>query len=110
MDELDIQIDDLFLEDEKESGDTTLEKTIRGIINKALRTRPEDTRSPKGLEVDVLPEWTEILLRNGKIIGSYEAAGWKVIWYNIHSLGPGEGDLIRSWISIRDRRYIAKER
>ena len=106
----DIKIDDLFLEDEEVLSDIEIEKKIKSAINKALRTRPEDTRSPKGLEIDVPPEWTDVLQRKGKIIGGYEDVGWKVIWYNLHSLGPGEGDLVRSWLSLRDRRYLAKEK
>tara|TARA_R110000824_G_scaffold79466_3_gene200185 strand:+ start:600 stop:929 length:330 start_codon:yes stop_codon:yes gene_type:complete len=109
MEEYDIKIDDLFLEDEEVLSDIEIEKAIKGTINKALRTRPEDTRSPKGLEIEVPPEWTDVLGRKGKILGGYEDVGWKVMWYNLHALA-GKGNLVRSWISIRDRRYVAKDK
>lgn len=103
----DIDIDDLFVD---ELDEVELESRIRKHINEQIRMRAAETRTPKGLEIDVPPEWQNLLATKAKILYSYQEAGWKIMWYEKHSQGPGEGDLLRSWISIRDRRFIAKER
>ena len=62
------------------------------------------------MEIDVPDAWVEVLQNDAAILYDYGKVGWKVMWYQTHSEGPGEGDLIRSWISVRDRRHVAKER
>ena len=49
-----------------------------------------------------------ILQNDAAILYDYEAVGWKVMWYTTHS-NAGKGDLTRSWISIRDKRHVAKD-
>lgn len=84
---------------------------IRKAINKEIKDNPAATRTVKGLEIDVLarPGWAEVLVKDAAILYDYGKYGWKVMWYQIHSQGPGEGDLLRSWISIRDLKYMSKE-
>ena len=95
---------ELFIEDYK----PTRQEIIK-IINKKIKENRAETKTHKGLEIDVPDSWVETLSNDAAILYDYGAAGWKVMWYNIHSEGPGEGELIRTWISIRDKRHIAKE-
>ena len=111
-DEYEVLIEDLDLpseESKEERANRLLKQQIQRTINDALRRSPHETRTPKGLEINVPDNWTEILLKDGSIILDYEKIGWKVIWYNIHSLGPATGDLIRSWLSFRDRDFVPKQ-
>jgi hypothetical protein len=87
-----------------------LKRTIRRTINERLRSKLAETRKPKGLEIDVPSEWTDILHKDSSILTDYEEIGWKVMWYNTHSLGPGRGDLVRSWLSFRSEASASKER
>jgi hypothetical protein len=45
-------------------------------------------------------------LEDGSIIRSYEKAGWKVRWYEIHEDGPGTGKLLKSWLCFQDAQYV----
>ena len=96
---------DLLIEDYKPTR-----KEIIKIINKAIKSDRTATKTLKGLEIDVPDAWVEVLQNDAAILYDYGKVGWKVMWYQTHSEGPGEGDLIRSWISVRDRRHVAKER
>ena len=109
--EYDVLIEDLVLPpDKKIEVANVLKKTISRTINQKLRARSAETRQPKGLEIDVDPEWADILHNDSSILRAYEDAGWKVMWYNRHSLGPGRGDLVRSWLSFRNGASASKER
>lgn len=110
-DDYEILIDDLHLEETNTTKEATrsVKEAIQRTINESLRAEPQQTRTPSGLEIDVPDHWAEILLKDGSILLDYEKMGWKVIWYNIHSLGPATGDLIRSWLSFRDRNFVPKQ-
>tara|TARA_R110000824_G_scaffold32427_2_gene104755 strand:- start:130 stop:447 length:318 start_codon:yes stop_codon:yes gene_type:complete len=105
MDDYDVYIDDLFVENHKPTG-----SEVRKIINEAIKKDRAATKTIKGLEIDVKDSWKDVLHADGSILYDYDEAGWKVMWYNIHSDGPGQGTLIRSWLSIRDTRHLAKEK
>ena len=96
---------DLTIEDIKPTREE-----IRRIINRKIKTNRAATKTVKGLEIDVPDAWVETLQGDAAILYDYGEVGWKVMWYNIHSEGPGEGDLVRSWISIKHERTIAKEK
>ena len=83
----------------------TLKKEIVRTINDAIKNRRNEARTPKGIEVDILPEWTDYLHQDSSIIRSYEKVGWRIVWYNIHSEGPAQGDLVRSWFALRPKDY-----
>ena len=109
--EYEVLIEDLNPpKDKKIEVANVLKKTISRTINQRLRARSAETREPKGLEIDVDPEWADILHNDSSILRAYEDAGWKVMWYNRHSLGPGRGDLVRSWLSFRSEANVSKER
>tara|TARA_R110002124_G_scaffold185894_1_gene353421 strand:+ start:506 stop:808 length:303 start_codon:yes stop_codon:yes gene_type:complete len=95
---------DLFIDDYKPTKADIIKK-----INDAIKNGRAATKTPPGLELDVPPEWVDILQNDAAILYDYGEVGWKIMWYNIHSDGPGDGDLIRSWISIRDKRHVAKD-
>ena len=82
-------------------------KEIIKKLNDAIKNDRMATKTIKGLEIDVPDSWVEVLQNDAAILYDY---GWKVMWYQIHSEGPGEGDLVRSWISIRDKSTVPKER
>jgi len=110
-DEYEVLIEDLDLsEDNTEKMNRALKRTIRHTINARLRSKMMETRTPKGLEIDIPSEWRDILDKDSSILGDYEKIGWKIMWYNKHSLGPGRGDLIRSWLSFRSGTSVSKGR
>ena len=96
---------DLLIEDYKPNR-----KEIIKILNDAIKADRAATKTAKGLEIEVPDSWVEVLQNDAAILYDYGKVGWKVMWYQKHSDGPGEGDLICSWISIRDKRHVAKER
>jgi hypothetical protein len=100
IDDLEIEVDEIAV----------LENAIKHTIDRALIVRVEETQLPGGLEIDVDPEWADVLHNDSSILTDYEEIGWKVMWYNKHSLGPGRGDLVRSWLSFRSEASASKER
>jgi hypothetical protein len=87
-----------------------LKRTIQRTINKRLRSNLAETLKEKGVEIDVPPEWEDILHEDSTLLGDYEKIGWKIMWYNRHSLGPGRGELVRSWLRFRSEANASKER
>jgi hypothetical protein len=83
-----------------------LRKEIVSTINQELRNNMKLARTIKGIEIEVRPEWSDLLLKDGSIIRSYEKAGWKVRWYEKHEDGPATGRLLRSWLCIQDAQYV----
>lgn len=99
MDDYDVEISD-FDDPKITKGQIVKE------INKFIRRDMKLARTIKGIEIDVKPEWSDLLLNDGSIIRSYEKAGWKVRWWNIHEDGPARGKLLRSWLCIQDAQYV----
>jgi len=99
-------IDDyeLLIEDYKPNRKEIIKK-----LNEAIKSDRAATKTAKGLEIEVPDSWVDVLQNDAAILYDYGKVGWKVMWYQIHSEGPGEGDLIRSWISVKDKRHVAKE-
>jgi|TARA_R110000824_G_scaffold52075_2_gene144810 hypothetical protein len=95
---------ELFVEEYKPS-----KAELMKIFNDKIRANAKDANEPKGIEINVLPEWESALQENSSILTVYEKRGWKVMWYKIHSDGPGQGKLCRSWISFRNPAYVKKE-
>jgi hypothetical protein len=98
MDEYDINIDDF---DEVISRPVTRKDIIK-LFNAEIRARRSEKDSLKGIEVDIPSEWQDFLLNEYSILDEYKKMGWKVMWYNKHSEGPGRGKLLRSWVSFRN--------
>ena len=112
-DKYEVLIEDLNPPKEKKESKKNikvLKGSIQRVINANLKSRVEDTRKVTGLEIEVSEEWTEALHKDGTILRDYQDIGWKVMWYNQHSLGPGRGDLVRSWLSFKDTRYVSEEK
>lgn len=87
-----------------------LKRTIRRTINKRLISNLAETLKEEGVEIDVPPEWVEVLQDDSTLLGDYEKIGWKIMWYNRHSLGPGRGEIVRSWLRFRSEANASKER
>ena len=75
----------------------TREDIIRKI-NKIIRENKFEANTPKGIEIDVPPEWKDILQNNGSILWEYEKIGWRVMWYN----QGFRNKPTRSWLSFRN--------
>jgi len=74
------------------------------ILNKKIGENKWGANTPKGIEIDVRPEWEEILQNDGSILWKYEKLGWKVMWYNQkYRTKP-----TRSWLSFRNAQYKGK--
>ena len=98
MDEYDINIDDF---DEVINKPITRKDIIK-LFNAAIQAQRSDANTLKGIEVDIPPGWRDTLLEEYRILDEYKKMGWKVMWYNKHSEGPGRGKLLRSWVSFRN--------
>jgi len=96
---------ELFISDYKPT-----KAEIRREINQKIKKNRQATKTPKGLEIEVSPEWEKILNNDAAILYDYEKHGWKIMWYNRHSDGPAQGKLLRSWLSIKDKRFVTKDR
>lgn len=83
-----------------------LKKEIVLTINKEIRDNTKLARTLKGIEIEVRPEWSDLLLKDGSIIRSYEKAGWKVRWWEKHEDGPATGRLLRSWLCFQDAQFV----
>ena len=86
----------------KEWARSDIVKEINRIIKRDMKL----ARTIKGIEIDVKPEWSDLLQNDGSIIRSYEKAGWKVRWWNTHEDGPATGRLLRSWLCIQDAQFV----
>ena len=83
-----------------------LRKEIVLTINKEIRDNSKLARTIKGIEIEVRPGWSDLLLKDGSIIRSYEKAGWKVRWWENHEDGPATGRLLRSWLCFQDAQFV----
>ena len=71
------------------------------ILNKKIRENRSEANTAEGIEIDIKPEWKELLQKDGSIFWGYEKLGWKVMWYNQeYSNKP-----TRSWISCKNAKY-----
>ena len=71
------------------------------ILNTQIRENKRDANKPGGIQIDVKPEWEDLLQKDGSIFFDYEKLGWKVMWYNQkYSTKP-----TRSWLSFRNEKY-----
>ena len=108
-DEYEVLIEDLNPPKKHGKGNIEVSKaTIQRVINEDLKNNLLETQKSSGLEIDVAEGWRDVLDKDGSILRDYENIGWKVMWYITRS-NAGKGDLIRSWISIRDKRHVAKD-
>ena len=75
------------------------------ILNKIITEKRQDANTPKGIEIDVNPEWTHLLQNDGSIIWAYEKLGWKVMWYN----QKFRHKPTRSWLSFKNAKNKGKK-
>ena len=99
MEEYDVEISDL------EEVKLTKNEIVKEI-NESIKSGMKFARTLKGIEIDVKPEWYDMLLKDGSIIRSYEKAGWKVRWWEQHEDGPATGKLLRSWLCFQDAQFV----
>ena len=88
------------------AGTPSTKPEIVKEINAVIRRDMKMARTLKGIEIEVKPEWYDLLLKDGSIIRSYEKAGWKVRWWEQHEDGPATGRLMRSWLCIQDSQFV----
>ena len=83
---------------------------IVAFFNKAIKNNMKQANTVKGIEVDIPSEWREVLLQEYSLLDEYKKMGWKVMWYNTHSEGPGRGKLLRSWVTFWSKEFASKVR
>ena len=72
------------------------------ILNKNIKENRWKANTPNGIEIDVKPEWKELLQKDGSIFWGYEKLGWKVMWYNQeYRTKPN-----RSWLSFKNAKLL----
>jgi len=90
----------VLIEDLDELEPITKEQLIK-IFNNKISLNRRLANTPKGVEIDILPEWKEALQNDGSILWEYEKIGWKVMWYNQeYRTKP-----TRSWLSFKNAKY-----
>ena len=71
------------------------------IFNKKIKENKWKANTPEGIQIDVKPEWKDLLQKDGSIFWDYEKLGWKVMWYKQeYSNKP-----TRSWVSFKNAKY-----
>lgn len=83
-----------------------LRNEITTEINAIIKRDMKMAKTIKGIEIEVKPEWYDLLLEDGSIIRSYEKAGWKVRWWEQHEDGPATGKLLRTWLCFQDAQFV----
>ena len=78
-------------------------------FNTELRLQEDATNTIKGAEIEVEPEWVEILEKDASILLDYEKVGWKVRWWMRHDKGPGRGELKRQWLCFQRWDIVGKQ-
>ena len=104
MKDYEVDISDLEVSDFEER--VTTKSDIVKEINRIIKRDMKMSRTLKGIEIDVKPEWYRLLLKDGSIIRSYEKAGWKVRWWERNEDGPATGRLLKSWLCIQDAQFV----
>ena len=99
MDDYDVEISDF---DDPKITKGQIVKELNEIIRRDIKL----AKTIKGIEIDVKPEWSDLLQEDGSIIRSYEKAGWKVRWWQKHEDGPATGRLLRSWLIFQDADHV----
>jgi hypothetical protein len=103
MEEYDVEVSDI-------NNPEVTRKEIIKEINANIKKDMKLSRTHKGIQMDVKPEWSDLLLEDGSILRSYEKVGWKVRWYNTHSEGPARGKLLKSWLVFQSNDFAKQVR
>jgi len=97
-----VLIDDLELEDL-----TPITKSnLIEIFNGAIKVNPTAANTKSGVEIDVKPNWKQLLQDDGSILRDYEKIGWRVMWYR-QKYSNGS---VREWLSFRNPKYKGVKR
>ena len=97
-----VLIDDLEIPTE----DVTKFQLIK-IINKRLSKRWTAEELMRGIEIDVQPEWKNILMEDGSILWEYTKLGWKAMQYQQRDQ---KGNIKREWLSFKSLNYKGKKK
>ena len=84
-----------------EEVDTTKEELIE-ILNKKLGQSWTHEEHASGFEIEVEPEWENVLREDASILWSYHKLGWKAMHYQKTDNG---GEVIRQWLSFKNPNY-----
>jgi len=77
------------------------------IINERLSKRWTADEYSNGREVDVQPEWKNILREDGSVLGEYTKLGWKAMHY-LHR--DQKGNIKKEWLSFKNLNYKGKKK
>ena len=98
---------EVLIEDlEVPEKDLTKEELIR-VINKRLSKNWSATNHKDGIDMDVEPEWKNILRNDGSILWEYTKLGWKAMQYQQRDQ---KGNIKREWLNFKSLNYKGKKK
>ena len=86
--------------------DLTKEELIR-VINKKLSKNWSVTNNKDGIDMDVEPEWKNVLRNDGSILWEYTKLGWKAMQYQQRDQ---KGNVKREWLNFKSLNYKGKNK
>jgi len=78
-----------------------------GVINKEISKGWSAEFSKDAIEIEVEPEWKNILREDGSILYEYTQLGWKAMHYQQRDQ---EKKIKREWLSFKSLNYKGKKK
>ena len=78
-----------------------------GVINKEISKGWSAKSSKDAIEIEVKPEWKNILREDGSILYEYAQLGWKAMHYQQRD---PKGNIKREWLSFKSLNYKGKKK
>ena len=78
-----------------------------GIINKKISKGWNKTANKDGIDIEVEPEWKNILINDGSILWEYTKLGWKAMHYQQRDQ---KGKIKRDWLNFKSLNYKGKKK
>ena len=98
---------ELLIEDlELPTKDLTKSELIK-IINERLSKRWTEDEYSNGREIDIQPEWKNILRDDGSVLWEYTKIGWKAMQYQ---QTDQKGNVKRQWLNFKNLDYKGKNK
>ena len=101
FDDYEILIDDFDVPEPKITKFQLIE-----IINKHLGKQWTANDFTHGVDVDVKPEWKQLLRDDGSILWEYTKLGWKAMHYQ---RTDQKGNIVREWLSFKSLNKKGKK-
>jgi len=79
---------------------------LTGIINKKLSKNWSITNNQDGIDIEIEPEWKNILINDGSFLWEYTKLGWKAMQYQQNR----NDGTVREWLNFKNLNYKVKKK